>query len=734
VAAKAVDSSFAAYLVSGCENHRVQRCAPGDGGVCTTVAGDNLLGSAPNQLYCPTGIAVELAADLSIAAYLIVDSDNYRVQRCALSDGGVCTTVAGGHGHGSAANQLGDYGAGIVVEQAADGSVAAYVFADQDNNRIQRCTPADAGVCTTVAGTGGKGSAANQLDWPSGVAIEQAVDGSVAAYLVVDLGGDRVQRCAPADAGVCTTVAGGNGRGSASNQFTYPYGIALEKAADGSIAAYIVCEKYTFRLQRCALPDGGVCTTVAGGNGQGSAANQLDFPHGVAVEKAADGSVAAYVVADEQNNRVQRCAPADGGSCTTVAGGNGMGSAANQLFLPTFVLTEEAPPPSTTSTATTSTFTSSSTSSSSSSRTLTTSTSSSSTTLPAAECSVDRMVCPVPEEQAAYNYTILGSEDAGGSCSMQASGSSRFFDFGITECNISVVVDAAGERTHYATLVPAVSPGGLELLDLPSILCVCDVAMRAQASATISKVVSADLRKDVEGASAFAPELRLFPNASFAAPLAAGEPMPRTTQFFFEVSTPNAADHVGILNCSTAPTADEHDARARELVDDGCAAGVFGVSVVAASANMLRLSTRAFKFSGTPDVHIRCVAVRCASSPCGSCTSSRRLSQGQPDQGQVAFGTAVLTFQVPTHMGMDVLELGAWDGARQSEVPRGLFLGSTEVGLQATPQAGAQVSILQVALLVLGAWVFGRFTATRSWSMFSRASPPRTGCSGLRKQ
>mmetsp|Transcript_59080 Transcript_59080/g.167623 ORF Transcript_59080/g.167623 Transcript_59080/m.167623 type:complete len:150 (-) Transcript_59080:137-586(-) len=148
---------------------------------------------------------------------------------------------------------------------------------------------------------------------------------------------------------------------------------------------------------------------------------------------------------------------------------------------------------------------------------------------------------------------------------------------------------------------------------------------------------------------------------------------------------------------------------------------------------MLRLSTRAFKFSGTPDVHIRCVAVRCASSPCGSCTSSRRLSQAQPDRGQVAFGTAVLTFQVPTHMGMDVLELGAWDDARQPEVPRSLFLGGTEVGVQATPQAGAQVSILQVVLLVLGAWVFGRFTATRSWNMFSRASPPRIGRSGLHK-
>eukprot|EP00444_Apocalathium_aciculiferum_P004289 CAMPEP_0183388940 /NCGR_PEP_ID=MMETSP0370-20130417/4542_1 /TAXON_ID=268820 /ORGANISM="Peridinium aciculiferum, Strain PAER-2" /LENGTH=62 /DNA_ID=CAMNT_0025568063 /DNA_START=76 /DNA_END=261 /DNA_ORIENTATION=- len=41
--------------------------------------------------------------------------------------------------------------------------------------------------------------------------------------------------------------------------------------------------------------------------------------------QAADGSVVAYLVADYRNHRVQRCAPAEGGACTTVAGGNGNG-------------------------------------------------------------------------------------------------------------------------------------------------------------------------------------------------------------------------------------------------------------------------------------------------------------------------------------------------------------------------------------------------------------------------
>jgi hypothetical protein len=86
------------------------------------------------------------------------------------------------------------------------------------------------------------------------------------------------------------TVAGGNGQGSAANQVDTPGGVA-----------------------------------VAGGKGQGSAANQLSGPFGVAVD--GDGNV---YVADTFNSRVQRWAPGASAG-VTVAGGNGYGSAANQL-------------------------------------------------------------------------------------------------------------------------------------------------------------------------------------------------------------------------------------------------------------------------------------------------------------------------------------------------------------------------------------------------------------------
>ena len=77
------------------------------------------------------------------------------------------------------------------------------------------------------------------------------------------------------------------------------------------------------RLKRPALPGAGV--TVAGGNGQGAAANQLN--EGLAVAVDATGNV---YVADANNYRVQRWAPG-ATSGVTVAGGNGAGPAANQL-------------------------------------------------------------------------------------------------------------------------------------------------------------------------------------------------------------------------------------------------------------------------------------------------------------------------------------------------------------------------------------------------------------------
>jgi sugar lactone lactonase YvrE len=126
------------------------------------------------------------------------------------------------------------------------------------------------------------------------------------------------------------TVAGGNLEGSAADQLFEPSGVFVDVA--GSV---YVADTSNNRVEKW-FPGATSGITVAGGNGQGSAANQLSAPEGVFV----DGKGDVYV-ADGNNGRVQEWAPG-ATSGITVAGGNGQGSAANQLGLPTSVFVDPA--------------------------------------------------------------------------------------------------------------------------------------------------------------------------------------------------------------------------------------------------------------------------------------------------------------------------------------------------------------------------------------------------------
>jgi len=140
------------------------------------------------------------------------------------------------------------------------------------------------------------------------------------AYAVWDLPIDTV------NAFVGSIVAGGNGSGNASNQFSAPASLTF----DGQGNLY-VCDPYNYRVQM--FPAGSNSTTngitVAGGNGPGNALNQFSLPGSVAVDT--NGNI---YVADVSNNRILKF-PAGSTSATMgtiVAGGNGTGSALNQIY------------------------------------------------------------------------------------------------------------------------------------------------------------------------------------------------------------------------------------------------------------------------------------------------------------------------------------------------------------------------------------------------------------------
>ena len=220
-------------------------------------------------------------------------------------------TVAGGNGYGTAANQLNNP-SGVFVDDTGN----VYIC-DLSNNRIQKWAPgATSGI--TVAG-GSYGAYPYQLNAPSGV----FVDGSGNIY-IADRGNNRVQKWAAGTSNVIT-VAGGNGSGSASNQLNNPVGVFVD-----SIGNVYVCDAFNHRIQKWA-PGATSGTTVAGGNGSGANSNQLYYPYGVFVDVSGN-----IYVSDQQNQRIQKWAPG-ATSGTTVAGGNGSGSAMNQLSYPTGV-------------------------------------------------------------------------------------------------------------------------------------------------------------------------------------------------------------------------------------------------------------------------------------------------------------------------------------------------------------------------------------------------------------
>jgi sugar lactone lactonase YvrE len=291
-----------------------------------TVAGGNGQGSAADQ-FGADGIW-SICFDKNMNLY-VADGGNNRIQE--FPSGSTSATngiiVAGGNGLGLAANQL-DGPADVFVDSSGN----IYV-ADQLNDRIQEfpsgSTSATSGI--TIAGGNGVGSVANRLYNPNAIFVD-----NIGNIYVADADNYRVQEFPPGSTSATNgvTIAGGNGEGSAANQLSYIQDIFLDK--NGNL---YVADGNNNRIQEFPLGSTSATSgiTVAGGNGIGSAANQFSTPAGLFVD-----NVGNIYVADAGNNRVQEF-PSGSTSATngiTIAGGNGQGSAVDQLYSPEHVIVD----------------------------------------------------------------------------------------------------------------------------------------------------------------------------------------------------------------------------------------------------------------------------------------------------------------------------------------------------------------------------------------------------------
>ena len=113
-------------------------------------------------------------------------------------------------------------------------------------------------------------------------------------------------------------------QGTDSQSLNYPYGLALDEL---NLFLY-VADRENHRIQRFLLGGSGVGVTVAGGNGPGSAPNQLNGPTEIYLSQI-DGSL---YIADSYNNRVQKWMMNNSSSGVTVAGSPD-GTAGRSAFL-----------------------------------------------------------------------------------------------------------------------------------------------------------------------------------------------------------------------------------------------------------------------------------------------------------------------------------------------------------------------------------------------------------------
>ena len=176
----------------------------------------------------------------------VADTNNHLIRK--ITPTGVVTTLAGS-GELGGANGTGDAARfGHPFGVAVDSSGNVYV-ADSYNNLIRKITPA--GVVSTLAGSGGTGSAngtgtAASFFSPTGI----AVDSSGNVY-VAELANHLIRKITPA--GVVSTLAGsgvsGNayGTGTAAS-FASPYGVAVDSSGSVYVLQYkdMLIRKITF--------------------------------------------------------------------------------------------------------------------------------------------------------------------------------------------------------------------------------------------------------------------------------------------------------------------------------------------------------------------------------------------------------------------------------------------------------------------------------------------------------
>ncbi|CAF1237844.1 unnamed protein product [Adineta steineri] len=293
----------------------------------TTIFGKTgITASSLSLLSQPAGIYYDQPNNRLIVA----DQGNYRILQFSLNNTpSVATVIAGNNDQGCNMNQfsapygvgvdstgqlyVADYGCSRVVRFPSNsnsttsgtlfGSItnAALLFINPLTNDIYVASSYDSAVYKFVggsespvyaAGAPADINAVNQLSSPNGVYYDYLYTN---ALYVTDNYNNCVKKFQPdsMNANHITVVAGCNGAGSGANQLNNPRTVLV----DSSGTLYIA-DGSNNRIQRW-LQNATSGTTIIGGT-LGTASNQLNFPEAILFDKYNN-----LLVADSHNNRIQ---------------------------------------------------------------------------------------------------------------------------------------------------------------------------------------------------------------------------------------------------------------------------------------------------------------------------------------------------------------------------------------------------------------------------------------------
>jgi sugar lactone lactonase YvrE len=244
-------------------NSRIMKYTPGNatGTIIAGTAGS--IGTGPNQLFYPAGIAIDKTQQ-----WLYIADGSNRVIKISTSGTNSVTLVDasfGGVSYGQLTN---------LIDVAVDDSDNIYALDGVNTSKVVKYTPGST-TGVIVAGAGGTGAGANQLNYANAIELDKL--GNI--YIADELN-SRIQMYTPNATTGITIIGNSNGTaGNSATELNYPEDLVFDN--EGNL---IVADAYNYRTMKYA-PGSNVGVPIISGSTSINNTFYQYFITGLAIDK-----------------------------------------------------------------------------------------------------------------------------------------------------------------------------------------------------------------------------------------------------------------------------------------------------------------------------------------------------------------------------------------------------------------------------------------------------------------